>query len=85
MSTNYKATIEKSAAKFLKIQTRKQQERILKAIYTLPKGDTKLLQGYDNLYRLKVGSYRIIYRVDHIGGVINILKMGNRGEIYKVL
>lgn len=83
MSTSYKIIIEKNAAKFLECQPKKQQERILKAIYGIPEGDIKPLQGYD-LYRLRVGNYRIIYRMDGDKFIIIVLKIGNRGDIYKV-
>jgi mRNA interferase RelE/StbE len=35
--------------------------RIKKGIENLPKGDVKKLQQYDNLYRLRIGDWRIIF------------------------
>ena len=38
------------------------QERLLRAINKLPnEGDIKHLTGYDNLYRLRVGGYRVLF------------------------
>ncbi len=52
----YKIIIQKAAEKFLKKQPRKNQERLLIAIYKLPEGtDIKKLQGH-NIYRMRVGN-----------------------------
>jgi mRNA interferase RelE/StbE len=85
MLTNYKIIIEKNAAKFLESQPKKQQEHILKAIYGIPEGNIKPLQGYEDLYRLRIGSYRVIYRIDGGKLTVIILKIGNRGDVYKDL
>jgi len=83
---HYRITIMKPARKFLEGQTRPQQERILKAICRLPReGDIKLLSGQENVYRLRVGSYRVIYSI-HAGdnaSTVEILTIGNRGDVYK--
>lgn len=36
-----------------------------------------------NRYRLRVGDYRIIYTVDPAQGVIHLLAVGHRREIYR--
>lgn len=43
------------------------------------------MQGYENLYRLRIGQYRLIYQVKQNELVVFILKAGNRGDIYKEL
>ncbi len=70
----------KQAAKFLKKQDAATRERIKKAINNLPSGDVKKLQGSD-YYRLRVGAYRIIFDKDGI--IIFIVKIDNRGQVYK--
>lgn len=82
---NYEIIIEKNAVKFLKEQSKQQQERLLKAIYGIPKGNIKPLQGFKEIYRLRVGSYRVIYRLKKEELLILVLKIGNRGDIYKSL
>lgn len=80
----YTIVIEKTAQKFLKRLGKPDKERLLKAINKLPKGDDiKPLKGYDGYYRLRVGSYRIIYTIDNGRFVICIVDAGNRGDIYK--
>jgi mRNA interferase RelE/StbE len=36
-----------------------------------------------NRYRLRVGDYRVIYTFDAAGGVIHLLAVGHRREIYR--
>ena len=40
------------------------------------------MKGYD-LYRLRVGNYRILYRVDDVVKIITIENIDNRGDVYK--
>ena len=71
----------KHAIKFLKKQDKPTQQRILKAIEKLPfEGDIKKMQGIDG-YRLRVGNYRVLFDVNGI--IIDIIDIGNRGQIYK--
>ena len=71
----------KQALKFLKLQTRENAERIIYAINALPIGDVKKLKGTDELYRLRVGDFRIIFNKQ--GHIIFIQKIGSRGDVYK--
>lgn len=70
----------KQAIKFIQKQDKTTQRRIISAIESLPAGDVKKLQGQES-YRLRVSDFRIIFDKD--GNVLFILKIGNRGEIYK--
>ena len=70
----------KQAVKFLKRQERKAQERIKAAIMNLPAGDVKKMRNQP-YYRLRVGDFRVVF--DHNGIVIMIVKIDNRGEVYK--
>ena len=73
----YKIEFEKAAIKFLEKQDKTQRLRIYKAIYKLPEGtDIKKLQGY-NLYRLRVGNYRILYSIDDTVKIITIENIDN--------
>lgn len=80
----------KDALKFLNKLDRKSVMRIRAAIQDLiltpPKGDIKVMQGYsDDRKRLRVGSWRIIYRygVENEIDILFIIDIGNRGDIYK--
>ena len=70
----------KQAAKFLAKQEISVRRRIINAIETLPAGDVKKLRGQP-YYRLRVGDFRILF--DRDGNVIAVVKIDNRGQIYK--
>jgi mRNA interferase RelE/StbE len=80
----YKIKIKRAAQGFIDKQPKDVQLRIYRAIYGLPfRGDIKQLKGQDNKFRLRVGGFRIIYSVFDDVLLIEILKVGNRGDVYK--
>jgi len=80
----YRIVIEKPAMKFLQKQPQAQRERLLRAIQSLPdNGDIKPMSGHENLYRLRVGSYRVIYTIEGDLLIVRVLTIGNRGDVYK--
>lgn len=79
----YQIVLQKPAKKFLDGLPANERRRIVEAIERLPdSGDIKRLQGHSELYRLRVGPYRVIYTVDHDKLVICVAAAGNRGQIY---
>lgn len=77
----FQISYSKKAIKFLKRQDVPSQKRLITAISRLPlEGDIKKLQGIDG-YRLRVGNFRVLFNVDGI--IIDIIDIGNRGQIYK--
>lgn len=79
----YQIIISKIAEKFIRKQGKKEQERLLKAMYKLPAGtDIKKLKGVE-MFRLRVGNYRILYTIDENVRVITIENIDNRGNVYK--
>jgi len=79
----YQVLIEKRAQKFISKLPKPEKARLLKAIYALPNGDTKPLQGHSEYHRLRVGTYRIIFTINNGKLIICIVDAGNRGDIYK--
>ena len=80
----YRIVIEKPAMKFLQKQPQAQRERLLRAIKGLPdNGDIKPMSGHENLYRLRVGSFRVIYTIEGDLLIVRVLTIGNRGDVYK--
>lgn len=79
----YKIEFDKKAQKFILKQPKDKREAIYKAIYKLPDGDTKPLQGHKGYNRLRVGDYRIVYTIDNGKYIICVVDTGNRGDIYK--
>ncbi|MFF5129851.1 type II toxin-antitoxin system RelE/ParE family toxin [Streptomyces syringium] len=45
--------------------------------------DIKKLTGSSGLYRLRVGSYRVAYRVEDSELVILVVKVGDRRDVYR--
>ena len=71
----YRIIIKKPAKKFIDKLPKNEKQRIVKAIEKLPEGeDIKKLKGHDNIYRLRVGDYRILYTVDN-GEFVVIIKI----------
>ena len=76
----YRIDIRRKAEKFIRKLPRQDKERVLSAIYRLPEGeDIKKLQGHEGLMRLRVGDYRIIYRVDN--GRLIVLVIEDRKSV----
>ncbi len=87
---SYQIKYSKDAIKFLAKLDKKSVARIRTAIEGLctvpPEGDIKPMQGYtDGRKRLRVGSWRVIYKQtsEDTVEVIYIIDIGNRGDIYK--
>ena len=55
----------------------------MQSISNLPSGDIIKMSGKYNLFRLRVGSYRIIYSIQEDKLIIRVIEAGNRGDIYK--
>ena len=80
----YRIIVKKKAKKFIDKLPINERKRIAYAIEQLPNGeDIKKLKGHDELLRLRVGEYRIIYSVDNGELIVYVVDAGNRGDIYK--
>ena len=83
----YKIEVSASAERQLKKIRREDKIRILRSISLLagdprPVGCRKI-SGYDDIYRIRIGNYRVIYEIDGKRIVIVILKIGHRREVYR--
>lgn len=87
VNTDYRLNYHKSALKFLAKQGKTVQDRIsigLRGIQEIPpEGDISSMKGHEGLYRLRVGTFRVLFRIDHIEKEIYIEAIGSRGDIYK--
>jgi mRNA interferase RelE/StbE len=84
---NYEIELSRNAFKSLSKIPRKEllriQERI-EALSTLPRPlDVKKIQGDINLYRIRVGNYRVLYRIFDEKVYILIVDVDHRKDIYK--
>ncbi len=82
----YKILIKPSAVKELKRTPKKDLERITKRILSLAKDPRPI--GYEKLsgqkkYRIRQGTYRIIYSIDDKELLVYVIKVGHRRNVYK--
>ena len=83
---SYSIEIKRTAAKELEALPLKNRRRIVAKIRKLaadprPAGCEKL--AGDVKYRVRQGDYRILYSVDDQDGVIVIVKIGHRRDVYQ--
>ena len=79
----YRIILKKRAKKFIDKLPKQEKIRLVTAIEQLPNGsDIKKMKGHDDLMRLRVGEYRVIYTVDNGELVVLVIDVGTRGEIY---
>lgn len=82
--TPYKIRFTKEAEKFLQKRTLKERLKLVREIEKLPyHHQVKKMQGEVDIYRLRVGDYRVIYKRQDGELVILVLEIGNRGDVYK--
>lgn len=86
----YKIIFTNQADKFLK-KHKELENKIIEIFTFIIKNpfknskifDIKAMQGLKNYYRLRINDYRVIYQIKNDELVILIVKIGNRGDIYK--
>ncbi len=84
--TTYQVTIERTALRALERIERRDRDRITDAIRGLatdprPAGCVAL-QGRAG-YRIRVGSYRVVYEVDDGVRIVTVAKVGHRRDVYE--
>ena len=87
--TTFEIIISKKSIKWLKDQGRAIELKILDKIKMLLNDnyknlDIKKLKGYANLYRIKVGNYRIVYQPDLKNKNIKVVAE-HRKNIYSLI
>ena len=71
----------KQAYKYLSKLHKPKRDKLLAEIAKIPAGDVSKMRGADNLYRLRVNDYRVLYTPEN--DIIKVEKIGSRGDIYK--
>lgn len=86
---NYEVKFYKDALKNIQRLDKISRNRILDHIKILsenPKSDEldiKKMQGTENQFRLRVGSYRVVYSIFNDKLLIIVIRVGSRGDVYK--
>ncbi len=83
----YHLEITKVAEKQLKKIDKAHQRKISTTILALANNPTpegcKKLKGYEDIYRIRIGTYRVIYKIENKKVTVVILKLGHRKDIYR--
>jgi mRNA interferase RelE/StbE len=84
---SYRVEVSATAERQIRKLGRADQLRVLRAIAALateprPSGCRKL-QGYTNVFRVRVGRYRILFSVEDDRLVVIVLKVGHRKDVYR--
>ena len=82
----FDVTYSSRSKKFLKKSDKALAKRLIEKIEKLRTDpvihDTKTVEGSKNLFRIRVGDYRILYEVDRMNNLIGIVKIDKRSKIY---
>ena len=83
----YRVVFRPSASTALGKLPRDVQARLMQKCLSLqddprPHGVTKL-QGGDNLYRVRVGAYRIVYAISDADALVTVAVVGDRKDVYR--
>ena len=84
---SYRIEVSATAERQIKKLGREDQIRVVRAVQALaneprPSGCRKL-QGYDDVYRIRIGRYRALYSIDGRRIIITVLKVAHRRDVYR--
>jgi mRNA interferase RelE/StbE len=83
----YKLIISPTAEKQMRRLPAKIHDRVLSALEQLrlhprPRGCVKL-EGEDDLWRIRVGDYRIVYSIEDEKLIILVVRVAHRKDVYR--
>lgn len=84
----YKITFKRSAEKEIQKLPSSIVHRIVPIIEGLsknpkPPGSKKLLGSKENIWRIRVGDYRVVYLIAEEVKIVEVRRVGHRKDIYK--
>ncbi len=83
----YRIEVSATAEKQIRKLTKADQIRVLRAVQKLAKEPrppgTRKLRDYEDVYRIRVGTHRILYSIESGRLLIIILKVGHRRDVYQ--
>jgi mRNA interferase RelE/StbE len=87
---SYKVLISKVAAKEIKVLSHVDAIRVFDKIKSLaadprPPGCKKLKRSDGLLWRIRSGDYRILYSITDVIKVVEVIRVGNRDDVYRNL
>jgi mRNA interferase RelE/StbE len=86
VANNYSVVIKSSAQKELDALDDAVFSRIDRKILALAENPRpagcKKLKGYKDLWRLRIGDWRVIYLIDDLAKLVSIIRVAHRREAY---
>jgi mRNA interferase RelE/StbE len=84
---SYRIDVSATAERQIRKLPRNEQLRVLRVIQGLsidprPPGCRKL-SGFDDVFRVRIGRYRVLYAIEDRRLVIIVLKVGDRKDVYR--
>lgn len=87
MTAGYEIRISRRAAKALNALERRDQQRIRAAIELLAENPRPpacvAMSGEQDVYRVRVGGFRIVYEVVDSLLIVHVVRVGHRRETYR--
>ena len=89
LSGRYQVKFTKSARKEFQRLPKRIQGRVVEALSFLAGNpysellQIKKLRGVDELYRIRIGDYRLVYTVEAKELIVILVKIGHRQEVYR--
>ena len=85
--TTYSIQVSRTAERQLRKLPVDGRDRVVRAVRALgqnpfPAGCRKLT-GYDDVFRIRVGPYRVLYSVNAGTLIVIVLKVGHRRNVYR--
>ncbi len=85
----YKIELARPAQNYLSRLDRPTKERIVRVLWQLAENpesnllDIKPMTGRSGQLRLRIGDYRVIFRIEKDVLIIYVIAIGSRGDVYK--
>lgn len=83
----YEILFSREASHFVKTLQESYKEKIKDILENLKENPFsypyKKIRGKTNVYRIRVGKYRVLYKVDEKKRIIAVLKIDKRSRVYK--
>ena len=85
--TTYRIEVSATAERQIRKLSRTDQVRVLRVIQALSKDPRppgcRKLSGHDDVFRVRIGRYRVLYAIEDPRLVIMVLKVGDRKDVYR--
>lgn len=83
----YQVIVKPSAAKVIRKLDRSTQAKVVRLLDALAQeprpGGVVKLEGDDNLWRVRIGDYRVVYEIHDGKLIVLVLRVGHRKDVYR--